>query len=104
MYFGVLTVGADVAGGFLAMNKAKESGHNISLAFKHVEGEFLKRPEADVVFTCKDGDLIDDMLSEAINSGDRINNTVKIIATCPAISAEEIMARFYLTLSIKVMN
>ena len=34
MYFGVLAAGADCAGGIMAMKLIKESGKNISLAFK----------------------------------------------------------------------
>ncbi len=46
MYFEiVLAVGADVAGGFLAMSKSQQQGEKISLAFKEVTGNFLKRPE-----------------------------------------------------------
>ncbi|MDA0147510.1 PaaI family thioesterase [Vibrio sp. LaRot3] len=101
MYFGVLAIGADVAGGFMAMSKAQARGETISLAFKAVTGQFLKRPEADVIFTCCDGELIDQMLDEAIASGERINQAVKIIATCPSISGDEPMAVFDLTLSIK---
>ena len=104
MYFGVLAVGADIAGGFLAMSKAQESGKKISLAFKEVEGQFLKRPEADVLFTCRDGKLIDAMLAEAIESGERINKPVRIVATCPSLSGDEPMANFDLTLSIKVVG
>lgn len=104
MYFGVLAVGADVAGGFLAMSKAQDSGRKISLAFKEVEGQFLKRPEADVVFTCSDGKLIDDMLDEAITTGERINQIVTIVATCPSISGDDVMANFNLMLSIKVVG
>lgn len=55
MYFGTLAVGADVAGGFLAIAKAEQYGKKVSLAFKAVEGQFLKRPEADVIFSCTDG-------------------------------------------------
>ena len=101
MYFGVLAVGADVAGGFMAMSKSQSRGEVISLAFKAVEAEFLKRPEADVLFTCEDGQLIDQMLDEAIESGERINRAVTITATCPTLHGVEPMAVFRLILSIK---
>ncbi|MBW3696993.1 DUF4442 domain-containing protein [Vibrio sp. T187] len=101
MYFGVLAVGADVAGGFLAMHKAEKQGEKISLAFKGVTGEFLKRPEADVHFTCLDGGLIDDMLETTMKTGERINQPVTIIATCPSLHGDEPMAKFSLTLSIR---
>ncbi|GAB2660929.1 PaaI family thioesterase [Vibrio panuliri] len=101
MYFGVLAVGADVAGGFMAMSKAQQRGEKISLAFKAVKGEFLKRPEGDVLFTCSDGHLIDEMLDRALETGERINKPVTITATCPSLHGEEPMAVFELTLSIK---
>ncbi|WP_447470192.1 DUF4442 domain-containing protein [Vibrio harveyi] len=101
MYFGALAVGADVAGGFLAMSKAQEQGERISLAFKGVTAEFLKRPEGDVHFVCHDGPLIDEMLRMTLETGERINRDVKITALCPSINGDEPMAEFSLTLSIK---
>ncbi|WP_159739158.1 PaaI family thioesterase [Vibrio atypicus] len=101
MYFGVLAVGADVAGGFMAMSKAQERGKQVSLAFKAVEGQFLKRPEEDVHFVCNDGKLIDEMLDETFRTGERVNKAVKITAICPSLHGDEPMAEFYLTLSLK---
>jgi hypothetical protein len=85
----------------MAMSKAESRGEKISLAFKAVQGEFLKRPEADVVFMCEDGALIDNMLDRAIETGERINESVTINALCPSLHGEEVMARFVLTLSVK---
>lgn len=104
MYFGVLAVGADVAGGFLAMSKAKDNNKKISLAFKQVEARFLKRPEADVVFTCTEGEAIDEVLQQSSESGERVNRSVRIVATCPSIHGDEPMAEFDLTLSVKVVS
>ncbi|MGR5195403.1 DUF4442 domain-containing protein [Vibrio rotiferianus] len=101
MYFGALAVGADVAGGFLAMSKAEEQGERISLAFKGVKAEFLKRPEGDVHFVCYDGPVIDDMLQKTLETGERVNQDVKITALCPSLHGDEPMAEFSLTLSIK---
>ncbi|MGD8121264.1 DUF4442 domain-containing protein [Vibrio sp. TRT 2004] len=104
MYFGVLAVGADVAGGFMAMSKAEQCGKRVSLAFKAVEGQFLKRPEADVHFVCEDGKLIDDMLERTFATGERVNQAVKITAICPSLYGDEPMAEFLLTLSLKRMD
>jgi acyl-coenzyme A thioesterase PaaI-like protein len=104
MYFGTLAVGADVAGGFLAIAKAEQHGKKVSLAFKAVEGQFLKRPEADVIFSCTDGKLIDQMLEQTMQSGERVNQAVTINATCPSISGDEIVAKFSLTLSLKAIQ
>lgn len=102
MYFGALAVGADLSGAFLAFHKVEKLGKKVSLAFKSVEGEFLKRPESDVIFTCTDGELIDSMLQESLQSGERINQLVTIVATCPKRHEDEPMAVFKLTLSVKV--
>lgn len=104
MYFGVLAVGADVAGGFMAMHKAEQRGEKVSLAFKSVTGDFLKRPEADVHFICDDGKKIDEMLDETFATGQRVNRPVKITAICPSLHGDEPMAEFHLTLSLKKIS
>ncbi|TVO36979.1 PaaI family thioesterase [Vibrio algivorus] len=104
MYFGALAVGADAAGGFLAISKSEQMGKKISLAFKAVKAEFLARPEADVVFVCNDGKLIDKMLSETMETGERVNQPVRITALCPSLHDDKPMAEFELTLSVKAVG
>ena len=53
MYFGVLAVGADITGGFLAMDSIIKSSRKVALIFKDFKADFLKRPEGDVHFFCK---------------------------------------------------
>ncbi len=103
MYFGALAVGADAAGGFLAISKAQALGQEISLAFKAVKAEFFARPEANVVFVCHDGLLIDEMLAQTMASGERVNQVVTITAYCPSLNDEQPMAQFELTLSVKAI-
>jgi acyl-coenzyme A thioesterase PaaI-like protein len=100
MYFGVLAVGADVAGGLIAMKLINEKKLKISLVFKDFKADFLKRPEGDVYFTCEDGDLIASMLEQAVATGERIEKPVNVTATVPSVSSEPV-ARFILTLSLK---
>ncbi|GLT14618.1 PaaI family thioesterase [Vibrio algivorus] len=104
MYFGALAVGADAAGGFLAISKSEQMGKKISLAFKAVKAEFLARPESDVVFVCNDGKLIDKMLSETMETGERVNQPVRITALCPSLHDDKPMAEFELTLSVKAVG
>ena len=100
MYFGVLSVGADVTGGFLAMKFIQESQSRISLIFKDFHADFLKRAEGDVHFICEDGAEIKDLINVAEETGERQNLPLKITATVPSISNEPV-AKFILTLSIK---
>ncbi|WP_337842774.1 DUF4442 domain-containing protein [Rheinheimera sp.] len=101
IYFGALAIGADLAGAFLVFHKARQRGLAIHFAFKDVKGEFLKRPEADVHFVSNDGALIDQMIEQSLQSGERVNQTVTINVTCPSLHGDEVMAHFELTLSIK---
>ena len=100
MYFGALAVGADVTGGFLAMDPIVESGRKIHLIFKDFKADFLRRPEGDVHFSCNDGLAIRELVKKAIESGERHNYKMNIEATVPSLS-DEVVARFELTLSLK---
>ena len=101
IYFGVLAAGADLAGGFLAMNAVKQSGSSVGLLFKYFKADFLRRPEADTFFTCEDGIKIREAVKEAEKTGERINLPVNVTATCPEKSGDEPVAKFVLTLSLK---
>jgi hypothetical protein len=100
MYFGVLAVGADITGGFLAMDPIKESGRNIALIFKDFKADFLKRPEGDVHFICNDGLAVRELVKKATESGERHNYKLNIEASVPSLSTD-IVAKFELTLSLK---
>ena len=100
MYFGVLSVGADVTSGFLAMKLIQASKSKINLIFKDFHADFLKRAEGDVHFICEDGIAIQDLVRKAEETGERQNLPVEIVATVPKISDEPV-AKFVLTLSIK---
>lgn len=97
MYFGALQVGADVAGGFMALRHAQNAGEPISFVFKDAQANFLRRAEADVDFTCQDGAAIQRMVDTAIRTGERHELPVRIEAT----AGDEVVARFTLTLSLK---
>ncbi len=90
MYFGVLAVGADITGGFLAMDPIKESGRNITLIFKDFKADFLKRP----------GIAVRELVKKATESGERHNYKLNIEASVPSLSTD-IVAKFELTLSLK---
>lgn len=101
MYFGVLAMGADCAGGLLAMSLIKKSKKKVSLLFKDFKADFLRRAEGDVYFSCKDGKKIAAQVKDAIRKKARVNRTLKIVATTPSVSGDEPVANFELTLSIK---
>jgi hypothetical protein len=101
MYFGALCVGADCAGGLLAMKLIRESGQKVSLIFKDFKAAFHKRAEGDVHFVCTQGDEIRALVEKAIQSGERVNMPVHIAALVPSKNGSEPVANFTLTLSLK---
>lgn len=101
MYFGVLAAGADCAGGLMAMRLIQEQGNQVSLIFKDFHADFLKRAEGDTLFTCEDGEAIQELVGKAIETGERQNMTVHVTATVPSKLGHEPVAQFKLTLSLK---
>ena len=101
MYFGALAVGADVAGGLLAVKLIRDSGQNVSFVFKDMKGEFLKRAEGDVHFVSTTGERARRLVERALSTGERVDDTVEIIATVPSKLGDEPVAKFSLTLSLK---
>ena len=102
MYFGALAIGADCAGGLLAMDQIKRSGGGVSLVFKSFQATFLKRPEADVYFICEQGEAIRDQVRRALASEDRITEPMSIQAAVKLPDgAFEPVAEFTLELSLK---
>jgi acyl-coenzyme A thioesterase PaaI-like protein len=102
MYFGALAIGADCAGGLLAMDQIKRSGQPVSLVFKTFQATFLKRPEADVYFICEEGAAIRDQVRRTLESEERITEPMHVQAAVnlPDGSFEPV-AEFTLELSLK---
>ncbi len=101
MYFGSLAIGADLAGGFHGLYHAKQSGLNVSLAFKSFEAQFLRRPESDVYFISQMGDTVQSMIAEAKTTSLRINRPILVNAYTHYPENPEKVAAFSLVLSLK---
>jgi acyl-coenzyme A thioesterase PaaI-like protein len=99
-YFGAFAVGADITAGYMAFEKILKTKKNIPLVFKDFHAEFYQKALGDVFFKCEDGKIIDDMISQTIQTGERVHQPLTIWATVPKISNEPV-AKFTLTLSIK---
>ncbi len=101
MYFGAMSIGADLAAGILAVGKIKEQNQRISLIFKNFNAEFLKRAEGHTLFSCNDGKKIEELIKKAIESEERVEEIIHVSATVPSKFGEEPVAQFKLTLSLK---
>jgi len=101
MYLGTLCMGADVAAGLISFELMRHRRERVVFIFKDLKGEFLKRAEGAVVFTNNDGPVIQDLLRRALETGERHEATVHVVATVPDKMGEEPVAKFELTLSVK---
>lgn len=101
MYLGTLCMGADVAAGLIAFNVVRQRRVNVSFIFKDLKADFLKRAEGAVHFTNDDGPVIQDLIRRTLETGERHEATVNVVATVPSKLGDEPVARFALTLSLK---
>ena len=101
MYFGALSVGADITGGFLAMMCIQKTKKKVALIFKDFKADFLKRAEGDVHFVCNEGKIIQSMINDVVEKKIRVNQPINVIAYVPDKLGDEPVAKFSLTLSIK---
>lgn len=72
MYFGALAIGADCAGGIMAVELIRAKKAKVSLIFKSFQAEFLKRPESDVYFICEAGARIRDLVDRTLLTDQRL--------------------------------
>ena len=98
MYFGALAIGADLVGGIHAFYYAEKTNAKISFAFKDLKADFLMRAESDVLFTTKDGLIIQEAMQKALSENTRINQPVTIKAFN---TSGEKVAEFVVTASFK---
>ena len=102
MYLGALSVGADITSAMLALGIIKKSDKKIIPIFKDFHADYYKRAEGDVHFVCNEGIKIKKMLKEVIDNNVRINEKIIVNAYVPNKLGEEVVAKFSLTLSLKV--
>lgn len=102
MYFGALSVGADVAGGLHGFYHAYKTKRKVSLVFKSFQAQFLMRPESDVYFVCSMGETVKEMIDEAQATGMRVNKPLTIKAYTHYDTNPELVADFILELSVKI--
>jgi len=83
------------------MKLIRNSAKNVSLIFKRMEAEFLKRAEGDVYFICDQGLDISSLVTAAVHSTKRVELPVNVVAIVPDKLGDEPIARFTLVLSLK---
>jgi hypothetical protein len=101
MYFAALCAGADLASGLPAF-RAMRAGHpRVIPLFADVRGEFLKRADGDVHFSCEQGAEVAAAVVQADQTGERVTRSVLVSCTVPDRYGDEPVARFTMGLTLK---
>jgi hypothetical protein len=101
LYISSQVTGADLAVGLLTMHHIRKRGNKVSLIFKDLKADFKRRPDADTLFTCREGAEIKALVAQAMLSGQREQRVITVQARCPKKYGETVVSEFMLTLSLK---
>lgn len=99
MYFGTLLIGVDLCCGLLAMHLIEKSNKKVSIIFKNVSANFIKRAENKVRFECNQGKEIQDVIKNTIETKERVNKTIYVNAF--DIITNECVVNYEIGLSLK---
>ena len=99
MYFGALSVGADIAGGIQVFYFSKKMDRKVSFAFKGMNAQFQKRAESDIVFESNEGQKIQKAMEKSLKEGSRINDSIMVEAKN---DQGEVVATFEMIVSVRV--
>lgn len=66
LYFACLAMAAELASGVLVLNSVDNSKQQVSTLVTGLEAQFLKKAVGKIIFTCEDGNAINDKVQETI--------------------------------------
>lgn len=81
MYFAVQAMAAELSTGALVMSAIRRSNRNISMLVGSNKAAFSKKATGKITFSCHDGQLIDDTIRLAIDTGEGKAIRLKSIGT-----------------------
>ena len=81
MYFAVQAMAAELSTGVLVMREIKNCGKDISMLVTGGKSVFHKKATGKITFTCRDGQIVSDMVSSAILSSEKQVMVLKSVGT-----------------------
>ncbi|WP_299101421.1 DUF4442 domain-containing protein [uncultured Winogradskyella sp.] len=70
MFWAVQGMAAELTTGALVMNKIRDSGKKVSMLVASNNASFSKKATGRITFSCTEGNLIDDAINKAIETGE----------------------------------
>ena len=98
VYFAIEAMAAEMCSGMLAFGQVYQRTPKVSMLVVKMEAAFVKKATGVILFTCEDGQMIQNAINEAITSGEGKTIVCKSIGTN---SANEVVAEFNFTWSFK---
>ena len=98
VYFAVEAMAAEMCSGMLAFGQVYQRTPKVSMLVVKMEVTFLKKATGVILFTCEDGQMIQNAINEAIETGDGKTIVCKSVGKN---SINEIVAVFNITWSFK---
>jgi len=98
VYFAVEAMAAEMCSGMLAFGQVYQRTPKVSMLVVKMEVAFIKKATGVILFTCEDGQMIQNAINEAIISSEGKTIVCKSIGTN---SANEVVAEFNFTWSFK---
>ena len=98
MYFAVMAMAAELSSGILALAALHDRDIPVSMLVLNMEASFLKKARTKTVFTCPDGDRIEEAISKCIRTGE--GETVVVHSTGVDMEKEKV-AEFAFTWTFK---
>ena len=97
-YFACLSMAAEMSTGALAMGHVYKRQPVVSMLVVKTEAEYFKKAADKTTFICEDGVMINQMIEEAITTGEARMIRVRSIGRN---KAGEVVAEFFITWSFK---
>ena len=101
IYFAAQSMAAELSTALLALNTIEKNGGNMAFLVVEMQAVFTKKAQSKVVFTCNDGELISNTVSESF-----IKNEARTF-TATTIGFDNVgdqVAEFKFTWSVKPRN
>jgi hypothetical protein len=100
-YFACLSMAAEMSTGVLAMAHTYQQDPAVSMLVLKVEGNFMKKATGLTTFTCEDGQLVTQLVRDALSSG---KATTAIMRSTGKNKAGDTIAEFAITWTFKVKS
>lgn len=98
LFWAVQAMAAELVTGILLMKKIKDSNQRISMLVINQNGSFSKKATGRITFQCDEGNLIDQVLKQAIETGE--GHTI-VLKASGVDEENDIVSSFEFTWSIK---